>query len=56
MGGMRTLIVNGRRTLYMQADGAYTTIVGDRILVRGEGEGQPEDVLEQFLTAVNCGA
>jgi hypothetical protein len=56
MGGMRTLIVNGRRTLYMKDDGAYTTIVGDRILVRVEGKGQPEDVLKQFLTAVNFAA
>jgi hypothetical protein len=56
MSGMRTLIVNGRRTLYMKDDGAYTTIVGDRILVRVEGKGQPEDVLKQFLTAVNFAA
>ena len=53
MGGMRTLIVNGRRTLYMKDDGAYTTIVGDRILVRVEGRGQPEEVLKQFLTAID---
>jgi hypothetical protein len=56
MGGMRTQIVNGRRTIYMKDDGAYTTIIGDRIMVRVEGKGQPEDVLKQFLTAVDFAA
>jgi len=56
MGGMRTQIVNGRRTIYMKDDGAYTTMVGDHILVRVEGRGQPEDVLKQFLTAVDFAA
>ena len=56
MSGMRTQIVNGRRTIYMKDDGAFTTIVGDRILVRVEGKGLPEDVLKQFLTAVDFAA
>lgn len=56
MGGMRTEIVNGRRTLYMKDDGAFTTFVGDRILVRVEGKGLPEDTLKQFLTAVDFAA
>jgi hypothetical protein len=56
MSGIRTQIVNGRRTLYMKDDGAYTTFVGDRVLVRVEGRGLPEDVLKQFLTAVDFSA
>jgi hypothetical protein len=56
MGGMRTEIVNGHRTLYMQEDGAFTSFIGDRILVRVEGKGQPEETLKQFLTAVDFAA
>jgi hypothetical protein len=56
MGGMRMQIVNGRRTIYMKDDGAYNTMVGDRVLVRVEGKGQPEDTLKQFLTAVDFAA
>jgi hypothetical protein len=56
LGGMQTRIVNGRRTIYMKDDGAFTTIVADRILVRVEGRGQPEDTLKQFLTAVDFAA
>jgi hypothetical protein len=56
IGGVRTQIVNGRRTLYMKDDGAFMTIVGDRLLVRVEDRGQPEDRLKQFLTAVDFAA
>lgn len=56
MGGMRTEIVNGRRTLYLKDDGAFTTFVGDRIMVRVEGKGLPDTVLKQFLTAVDFAA
>jgi hypothetical protein len=56
MGGMRTEIVNGHRTLYMKDDDAFTSFIGDRILVRVEGKGQPEDTLKQFLTAVDFAA
>jgi hypothetical protein len=56
MSGMRTEIVNGHRTLYMQEDGAFTSFIGDRILVRVEGKGQPEETLKQFLTAVDFAA
>jgi len=56
MGGVRTQIINGRRTIYMKDDGAYMTIVGDRLLIRVEGRGQPEDRLKQFLTAVDFAA
>jgi len=56
LGGVRTQIVNGRRTLYMKDDGAFTTIIGDQILVRVEGKGLPEDTLKQFLTAVDFAA
>ena len=56
MGGMRTQIVNGRRTVYIKDDGSFTTIVGDRMLVRVEGKGLPEDALKQFLTAVDFAA
>jgi hypothetical protein len=48
--------VNGRRTIYIKDDAAFTTIVGDRILVRVEGRGQPEDTLKQFMTAVDFAA
>jgi len=56
IGGIKTQIVNGRRTIYIKDDGAFTTIVGDRILVRVEGRGQPEDTLKQFMTAVDFAA
>ena len=56
LGGMRTEIVNGRRTIYMKDDGAYMTIVADRILVRVEGKDEPEAVLKQFLAAVDVAA
>jgi hypothetical protein len=54
--GARTEIVNGRRTLYMKEDGAYTSFIGDRVLVRVEGKDQPEDTLKRFLAAVNFDA
>jgi hypothetical protein len=56
LGGMQTRIVNGRRTIYMKDEGSFATIVADRILVRVEGRGQPEDTLKQFLTAVDFAA
>ena len=56
MTGMRTQIVNGHRTLYMKDDGAFTTFIGDRVLVRVEGKGLPEDTLKQFLNAVDFAA
>ena len=56
IGGLQTRIVNGRRTIYMKDEGSYTTIVGDRVLVRVEGHGQPEDELKKFLTAVDFAA
>jgi hypothetical protein len=56
LSGMRTEIVNGHRTLYMQEDGALTSFIGDRVLVRVEGKGQPEDTLKKFLTAVDFAA
>jgi hypothetical protein len=56
MTGVRTEIVNGHRTLYMKEDGAFTSFIGDRILVRVEGKDQPEETLKQFLTAVDFGA
>jgi hypothetical protein len=56
MTGARTEIVNGHRTLYMQDDGALTSFIGDRILVRVEGKGQPEETLKKFLTAVDFAA
>jgi hypothetical protein len=56
MTGARTEIVNGHRTLYMQDDSALTSFIGDRVLVRVEGKGQPEDTLKQFLTAVDFAA
>lgn len=54
--GARTEIVSGHRTLYMQDDSALTSFIGDRVLVRVEGKGQPEDTLKQFLTAVDFAA
>jgi hypothetical protein len=56
LSGMRTEIVNGHRTLYMQEDGAFTSFIGDRVLVRVEGKGQPENTLKQFLSAVDFAA
>jgi hypothetical protein len=56
MTGVRTEIVNGHRTLYMQQDGALTSFIGDRILVRVEGKDQPEATLKQFLSAVDFAA
>jgi hypothetical protein len=56
MGGMRTQIVNGHRTLYMKDDGAFTSFIGDRVLVRVEGKGIPEDTLKKFLIAVDFAA
>jgi hypothetical protein len=56
LGGMQTRIVNGRRTIYMKDEGSFTSIVADRIIVRVEGRGQTEDVLKQFLTAVDFAA
>ena len=56
IAGARTEIVNGRRTLYMKEDNAFTSFVGDRVLVRVEGKDQPEDTLKRFLAAVNLDA
>jgi hypothetical protein len=56
LGGMQTRIVNGHRTIYMKDEGSFTSIVADRIIVRVEGRGQTEDVLKQFLTAVDFAA
>jgi len=54
--GVRTQIVNGRRTIFMKDEGSYTSIVADKVLVRVEGRGQSEDTLKKFLTAVDFAA
>ena len=56
LSGARTEIVNGHRTLYMKDDGALTSFIGDRVLVRVEGKDQPVETLKQFLTAVDFAA
>jgi hypothetical protein len=54
--GLRTQIVNGRRTLFTKDDNAFMTIISDRILVRVEGGGVPEATLKQFLTSIDFAA
>jgi hypothetical protein len=57
IGGMKTVVVNGRRMSYSAGDNSYTTMVADKIIVKvGGGKDTPDPTLKSFIGAIDFAA
>ena len=57
MGGMKTVVVGGRRMSYNEGDNSYMALVADKIIVKIEGNsGTPDPTLKSFIQAIDFGA
>jgi hypothetical protein len=57
IGGMKTAVIGGRRMSYNDNDHSYTTVVGDKIIVRVEGgAGTPDPTLKSFIDIIDFAA
>ena len=49
VGGMKTVMIDGRRMSYTEIDHSYMTLVADKVIVKVEGNsGTPEPTLKSF--------
>jgi hypothetical protein len=54
IGGMRTVVIGGRRMSYNDTDHSYTTLVADKVILRIEGEtGTLEPTLKSFIALID---
>ena len=57
IGGMKTVVVNGRRMSYSAGDNSYTTMVADKIIVKVDGgKDTPDPTLKSFIGAIDFAA
>jgi len=57
MGGMKTVVVGGRRMSYTDNDNSYMTLVADKVIVKVEGgKDTPEPTLKSFIGAIDFAA
>jgi hypothetical protein len=57
MGGMKTVVVNGRRMSYNDSDNSYMTLVVDKVIVKVDGnKDTPEPTLKSFVGAIDFAA
>jgi hypothetical protein len=57
MGGMKTVVVNGRRMSYNDSDNSYMTLVADKVIVKVDGnKDTPEPTLKSFVGAIDFAA
>jgi hypothetical protein len=57
MGGMKTVVVGGRRMSYTENDNSYMTLVADKVIVKLEGSKEtPEPTLKSFIGAIDFAA
>lgn len=56
-GGMKTVVIGGRRMSYTESDHSYMTVVADKVIVRLEGNADTPDVtLKNFIDAIDFAA
>jgi hypothetical protein len=57
MGGMKTVVIGGRRMSYTESDHSYMTVVADEVIVRLEGNADtPDATLKSFIGAIDFAA
>jgi len=57
IGGMKTVVIGGRRMSYTENDHSYMTLVADKVIVRVEGNADTPDVtLKSFIGVIDFGA
>ena len=57
MGGMKTVVVAGRRMSYIESDNSYTTLVADKVIVKVDGSKEtPDPTLKSFIGAIDFAA
>ncbi len=57
IGGMKTVVVGGRRVAFNADDNSYMTVVADKVIVKIEGnKDTPEPSLKSFVGAIDFAA
>ena len=57
IGGMKTVVIGGRRMSYTENDRSYMTLVADKVIVRVEGNSDTPDVtLKSFIGVIDFAA
>ena len=56
-GGMKTVVIGGRRMTYSDNDRSYMTLVADKVIVRIEGNADtPDPTLKSFIAIIDFAA
>ena len=54
IGGMKTVVIGGRRMSYTENDHSYMTLVADKVIVKIEGkQDTPDATLKSFIGAID---
>jgi len=54
VGGMKTVVLGGRRFSYIPDETMYMALIGDRVVVKVSGDkGVPDDTLKLFLAGID---
>jgi hypothetical protein len=57
IGGMKTVVIGGRRMSYNDNDNSYITLVADKVIIKvGGNAGTPDPTLRSFLALVDFAA
>ena len=57
IGGMRTVVIGGRRMSFNDNDHSYTALIADKVIVRIEGDaGTPDLTLKSFIDIIDSAA
>jgi hypothetical protein len=53
-GGMKTVVIGGRRMSYAENDNSYMALIGDKVIVKVEGnKDTPDPTLKSFVGAID---
>ena len=53
-GGMKTVVIGGRRMSYAENDNSYMALIGDKVIVKIEGnKDTPDPTLKSFVGAID---
>jgi hypothetical protein len=53
-GGLKTVVIGGRRMSYAENDNSYMTLVADKVIVKVEGnKATPDPTLKSFIGAID---
>ena len=56
-GGLKTVVISGRRMSYSDSDNSYMTLVADKVIVKIEGNKEtPDPTLKSFASAIDYSA